>query len=157
MKTITFNHDQVNGVAHIYAIPSHAVREITYNPLNGLHRLSLLSADEIIVLPVYSPESTTFDEQQQTEEAVDTYNVTISVYIPRHVNPLITSTLEKGQWLVLHQDANGDILLSGTTDIPLTFQTHRTTSADSPSGNYAEFTAVEPTPSLHIDPRAFYI
>lgn len=157
MKTFDFNFDQVAGMSRIYAIPAPHIREITTDPLTGYSRLSLTTSEGIIEIPVLSQQNTIFDEQQQTKEAVNMFNVSITVFIPRHTNPALIRGLERGEWVVIHQDANGDILLSGTTDIPLTFQSHRQTTEQSPTGNYGEFTAVEPEQSIHIDRRAFYL
>ena len=157
MLTTQFDFDNVSGIAHIYAIPAEDVLAITVNPLTGLYRIALKKADGVIVIPTHAQEATSFEEPQEDDDGTPQYNVSISVFFPRFVNPLIEQTLERGSWLVAHQDANGDILLSGTTDIPLLFRSHRQTAAGAPSGNQGEFYATEPICSYHLDNRAFYL
>ena len=157
MKKIEFNFDQVNGMSHIYAVHVDSIRDVSINPLTGLARISLTSYEDVVEIPVYSQADTSYSERQQTEEGVDRYDVAIGVFLPRHANPQIVQILERGEWMVIHQDANGDILASGTEEIPLLFASGRQTGGNTATGNYGEFTAVEPEPSLNVDPDGFYI
>ena len=61
--------------------------------------------------------------------------------------------LERGEWLVLNQDNNGTIHLSGTVDDPLNFISNKTSGsgADQTNGNAFQFMGVTPDSSLIID------
>ncbi len=158
MKTIDFDFDNVGGISRMYAIAAADVRRITPNAQGGHSRLSLHQGATPVEIPVYSPAATSFRETQTEEDGGSVYEVTISGLIPKIRYIEVVSQLEKGDWLVVHQDANGNILLSGTTDIPLMFSSSKSTGgSDSVNGNNFTFTAKEPAPSIHIDSRAFYL
>lgn len=156
MKTLEFDFDNVGGITRLYAVQTSALRRLDTNPLTGLSRLSLYPDAEVVEIPVYN--NVLFSEVQSEEDGGSVFAVQITGFIPRQENVLLISTLERSDWLVVHQDANGDILLSGTTDIPLMFASNKTTGSDGErNGNNFTFSASLPTPSVHIDNRAFYI
>lgn len=158
METIDFDFDNVGGISRIYAISVADVRRITPNFDGGHARLSLHQDAEPIDIPVYAPSSTVFTEIKTQEDGGDVYEVSISGLIPKLRYIDILQKLEKGDWMVVHQDANGNILLSGTKDIPLLFSSTKTTGgSDSVNGYKFNFTGKEPTPSVQIDSRAFYL
>lgn len=157
MKTIDFNFDNVGGVTSIYAFPPQAVQSIILQPSSGKAQLTLNANANIIQLPVYAPTSTSWTEEHTVDDAGDTYAVAITGFIPRHENTQVVNELTRGKWMVVHQDANGDILLSGTVEVPLTFTSSKTTGTDGSTRNGTSFTfaANEPSPSILIDPIAF--
>ena len=156
MKTIKFNFDIVGGIAHVYAIEPANVRSINTHPITGYSRIAIVANANIIELPVYAPTATSFQENHSISKGVDIYDVSISVEIPRQNDPIILEELRKGEWLVIHQDANGDIWMSGTKDIPLRFSTSHMTDNDV-NINSGTFSGKEPGASLMIDRRAFFI
>lgn len=156
MKTIDFNFDNLGGISRLYAFSPDALRRIDRHPLTGLSRISLSEGATIIDLPVMG--DVVFSEKQTMEEGGDTFNVQIIGFLPKQQDVLTIQQLERGDWLVIHQDANGDILLSGTPAIPLVFASDKTTGTpEGRNGNNFIFSATEPTPSTHIDPKAFYL
>ena len=99
-----------------------------------------------------------YSENQTHDDDGDRFEVQVGGFIPRQSDPLLTRQLERGEWLVVHQDCNGDILLSGTPDIPLCFSSGKTTGSPTErNGNNFSFAATQAAPSVHIDRRAFYI
>lgn len=157
MKTIDFSFDNVGGISSIYAFPPQDVQSILLKPSTGTARLTLQANANIIQLPVYAPASTSWTEEHRVEDAGDTYAVAISGFIPRHAGIKEVNELSRGKWMVVHQDANGDVVLSGTPEVPLTFTSAKTTGTDGSTRNGTAFTfaANEPTPSILIDPQAF--
>lgn len=66
---------------------------------------------------------------------------------------LIIEQLERGEWLVLSQDHNGTVYLSGSVDVPLTFSCEKTTGDSYTALNASSFLfeGKQPAPSLVID------
>ena len=157
MKTIDFNFDNVGGVTSIYAFAPQSVQSILLQPSKGTAKLTLVANANIIELPVYAPTSTSWNEEHTIEDAGDTFAVAVSGFIPRHAGIKEVNELSRGEWMVVHQDANGDILLSGTTEVPLHFTSGKTTGTDGSTRNGTAFTfaASQPSPSILIDSRAF--
>lgn len=158
MNRIDFDFDNVGGISRMYAIDVRGVHALTPNVLTGRYRLSLHRDAAVIEIPVYAPDSTSFSERQQLDDAGDVFHVSISGFIPRQNGAGLVQALERGSWLVIHQDANGDILLSGSVDVPLVFTSDKSSGGDGGlNGNSFTFSAVEPAPSVLIDTRAFYL
>ena len=156
MKTIDFDFDNVGGISSIYAFPPQDVQSVLLQPSKGTAKLTFNEDANIIQLPVYAPNSTSWSEDHTVGDAGDMYAVAISGFIPRHASSQLVNELSRGKWMVVHQDANGDIVLSGTTEVPLTFTSGKTTGTDGSTRNGTAFTfaANEPTPSILIDPTA---
>lgn len=156
MRTIEFNFDNVSGISAVYAIPPSDIRRLDRDYMTGLTRIVLQPDADIIHLPVYAQQQTLFSEEQQLTDGYDIYDVSLSVFIPRQNDPLLMERLERGTWLVCHQDANGDILLSGTTDIPLNFIAQRQKGGEEATGTKGVFSAQEPQRSVSVDRRAVF-
>ena len=157
MNRIDFDFDNVGGISRMFAIDVRGVHALTHNLLTGLYRLSLHRGAIVIEIPVYAPEATDFSERQQLDDAGEVYKVSISGFIPRQNSSLVPQ-LERGSWIVVHQDANGDTLLSGSVDVPLVFTSSKSAGGDGgKNGNAFTFSGTEPSPSVLLDTRAFYL
>ena len=154
MQTIKFDYDNRPGISRVYAIPVASFLRLRKNYINNTTMLEVQNRDAIIDIPVNS-QTFLFTEDQTLEEAGETYNVIIQGCIPKisAANDINIRTLERGEWLVLHQDNNGVIHLSGTKDVPLHFATSKTsgTVAGDVNGNTFNFHAITPEPSLIIN------
>ena len=153
MKTFDFDYDNLSGISLMYAIPISSFYSCIKDPIQQTYQLQLGAAVNIIDIPVYSDDSFSFSESQSVEDGGDLWNVSVSGIIPKRcqLTESLMNILERGEWLVLHRDANGTIVLSGTTDVPLKFTHARTTgSTGDMNGSQFTFSAKEPSPPVVI-------
>ena len=155
MKTIDFNFDNVGGMAHLYLLEAAAISAINTNVSSGKVLPVLENGATIYNIIVYGGDSFVFSEVMSVEDSGDVFNVAISGFIPKLDNLVDIAKLEKGEWLALHQDANGNIILSGTRDVPLRFLSSKSTGSGS-AKNATAFTlqAKEPSPSMMAESAA---
>ena len=153
MKTIQFDFDNRPGISRMYAIPVASFLRLRKDYRKRTTHLEVKDRDNIIDIPVHTS-SFMFKEDQSTEVAGETYNIVVSGSIPKisGVNRSTVYTLEHGEWLVLHQDNNGTIHLSGTVDDPLSFHSGKSTGsgADGINGNVFSFSGITPDSSVII-------
>lgn len=151
MRTLTFDFDNLHGIANMYAIPIASVYQCVQNPLTGQATLTLNDSVMVVQIPVYRGDRFKIDEVQKLVDGGDCWEVTIAGIIPKRcsLNDSVIQDLERGEWIVLSQDANGVIVLYGSTDVPLKF-THSRSSGSSGDINGSKFTfsAIESAPSL---------
>ena len=154
MKTIDFNFDNVGGMAHLYLIEAAAISAVNTNVSSGKVLPVLDNGATIYNIKVYG-DSFVFSEVMSVEDSGDVFNVIISGFIPKLDNLVDIAKLERGEWLALHQDANGNIILSGTRDVPLRFLSSKSTGSGS-AKNATAFTiqGKEPTPSMMAESAA---
>lgn len=154
MKTIQFDSDNRPGISRIYAIPISSFLRIRKNYKKNTLNVEVKNRGDIIDIPMYTM-AFQFNEEHSTEEAGETYSIAIEGRIPKlsQVNDSIIKILERGEWLVLHQDNNGIVHLSGTIDDPLTFNTNKSTGvgAESTNGYQFKFSAFTPESSIIVD------
>ena len=151
MKTLIFDFDNVHGIATMYAVPATAVSKCVRNPMTGDVILRLTDSDNVIEIPTYQGDRFKTEEVHQLTDGGDCWDVKISGIIPKRcaLNETVIQKLERGEWIVLAQDANGVIVIYGTTDVPLKF-THSRSSGSSGELNGSAFTfsAKESAPSM---------
>ncbi len=145
MRTIELNFDHVDGISHLYLIN-----------VNGLVRVDR-SADDYSARPVISDESSLIEipvhsnfqisERNISDERGEAFEVRISGFIPRLGMQSTIRDLESGEWLSICKDANGDILLSGNREVPLTFSGSRG-GGSGKTGTEFTLAAIEPSQSL---------
>lgn len=153
MKTIQFDFDNVPGITAVYAIPLTSFVGIAYNPIFYHEAYPLLiRTEEIVQIPVFADSSFSFTEKQSREDGGELWAVEITGMIPKMhpLNDATIRTLERGDWLVMHRDANGSVQLSGTKDVPLHFLSNKSSGQSSTNGNSFLFSGSEPEPSLFI-------
>lgn len=155
MKKIEFNFENVGGLAEIYAIPPTDFLHLRHDYVNDSDSLELRTRDNMIAVPVYGDRSFVFSEEKDRADGGDYWDVSIEGVIPNinKENRRLVETLDRGEWLVLSMDNNGVVHLSGTTDVPLSFSS-RKTSGDAYSalnGIEFSFTAKQPSPSVILD------
>lgn len=75
---------------------------------------------------------------------------------PKQGNALVRRELERGEWVVVFMDGNGDIRMCGTEDLPMQFASNRQITSDV-NYNAGVFTCTSGEPSKVIDRRAFYV
>lgn len=154
MKTIQFDFDNVGGITQVYAIPISSFLRLRQDYINEMQYLEVRQRTDIIAIPVYADSSFTFNETQSLEDGGDLWAVEVAGLIPKRskLNEKTVCTLERGEWLVLFQDNNGSVVLSGTIDVPLRFLSAKATGSDIEiNGNRFTFSGMEPEPSILID------
>ena len=151
MKILIFDFDNVHGIANMYAVPAAAVSKCERNPMTGDVILRLTGSDDVIEIPTYQGDRFKTEEVHQLTDGGDCWDVKISGIIPKRcaLNENVIQTLERGEWLVLAQDANGVIVMYGSKDVPLKF-THSRSSGSSGelNGSAFVFSAKESAPSV---------
>lgn len=154
MKTIQFDFDNVGGITRIYTIPVTSFLRLRKDYINDMQYLEVKQRADIIAIPVYADSSFTFNETQSQEDGGELWTVEIAGLIPKRykLNERIVRTLERGEWFVLFQDKNGDIVLAGSIEVPLHFLSDRTTGTETEvNGNRFKFGGIEAEPSVLID------
>ena len=154
MKTIQFDYDNRPGISRLYAIPVASFLRIRKDYKKQTDFLEVKNRDAIIDIPVHT-NTFIFNETQALNEPGETFNVAIDGCMPKLslINDDTIRILERGEWLVLNQDNNGTIHLSGTVDDPLNFISNKTSGSgsDQTNGNAFQFMGVTPDSSLIID------
>jgi hypothetical protein len=154
MKTIQFDFDNVGGITQVYAIPLASFLRLRKDYINEMQYFEVKQRADIIAIPVYADSSFTFNETQRQEDGGNLWAVEIAGLIPKRyrLNEKSVRTLERGEWLVLFQDNNGDVVLAGTIEVPLRFLSARTTGTETEvNGNRFTFTGMEAEPSVIVD------
>lgn len=151
MKTLSFDYDNVSGISLIYAVPVSSFLRMTPDPINESTLVELIRRDAIISIPVYAGDSFVLSEIQSLEDGGEVWQVSIEGIIPTRsrLNEKHIRVLEQGDWLVLSQDSNGTVTLSGTAEVPLKFSHSRSTGSTSElNGSRFTFSAKESEPSI---------
>ena len=154
MKTVSTSNDNVGGLSSIYVVPTAVFNRVKTDFSTGKRYVSVASTEDVIELPVFCNQSFMYEENPELQDGGDAYDVKIQGVVPRlDTEPQLLRELERGEWLVMHQDKNGGARLSGTVDVPLRFSTIRS-SGNSPAalnGHRFTFSAVEPCPSVEVE------
>lgn len=157
MKKLTKSIGNVGGVTSAYAIPVSDFNKVTYNPTSGKISLTLKSLDNVIEIECYKGELFT-EVLDETDEGL-LYHPLFSgkIFSVNREKTIILSTLAGGEWLLLHHDKNGQMKLSGTVDVPLSFTYSDSTGDDGScdGGISYQFSAHEPQASVHVDYSPF--
>lgn len=152
MKTIDFSFDNVGGMARMYLLPAAGLLRVDTDAADGSALPVLVPGITIYNIEVWGGESFRFTEPMEMQFGEATFNPSISGFIPRLDNLQEIAELEQGEWICVHQDANGTVLMSGTKDVPLRFVTEK--GSGTPSGrNATAFTlqATEAEPSRQVN------
>lgn len=142
MKAISFEFDNIGGVQTVYAIPAEVFSAITVNYATMRRAISMISAADVVKIPVYADESFSFEEPHGRDEHGDYWQPSISGVIPAASldNAEIIEKLERGEWVVVHIDQNGMRRVSGDEDTPLTFDNTASTGSLYTDRNGCSFT-----------------
>jgi hypothetical protein len=155
MQQIEFDFENVGGLRHCYAIPVASFQGTEVDIVTNLHQLrELVSPEDVIAIPMYADDTFSFGEEDDEEDGNKVYDVNIDGIIPKAgLNPLLIEKLSRGEWIVLSEDNNGIIRLSGTKEIPLRCKTTSATGTTytDRSETAFRFHAVEMQPSLLME------
>lgn len=155
MRKISFNIDNVGGVAEIYAFPPADLLRLRHDYATGADSVELLTRENIVAIPVYPGRAFHFSEEKSLDDGGCCWSVSIEGVIPGIDNEHdeLVGILERGEWLVLSMDNNGTARLSGTQEVPLQFSSTRSSGEEYAglAGTEFSFQGVEPEPSAVID------
>ena len=147
MKRIELIFDHVDGLSNLYLIDVRGVTRIDRHVSDGTVLPVINSNTYIYKLPVL--EDFSYTENSVTDERGTAYKVEIHGFIPRIGQAYTIQQLESGEWLALIQDANGDILLCGSRDVPLTFSGEKGAGSGR-NGTTFKLSGVEPDASAVV-------
>lgn len=140
MKRISYNLDNVGGVATILAIPIDYFNRVRSIESVDNRYVSVSSDKFVISVPVIDNSKFSYDEDQQTEDGGKLFSINIKGEIPRHdSSPSVIRNLEYGKWIVVCMDRNGSVRCAGTKLVPMDFKSDKTMGADN-SANGIAFT-----------------
>jgi hypothetical protein len=130
MKQINFDlQANLGGLTRMFAIPENSFIRVYKEPASGKNYLMVRNRENII--DIYFTEDTAECTEDYNEGV---YQVSVTASHPKNnrINVAAFSALERGMWLVLWQDSNGNIILSGNQDNLLEFSSnHRSGSGSS--------------------------
>ena len=148
MKTIAFDFDNVGGMSRLYLIDVAGISRVDTNVTDGRVRPVITLGTRVYKIEVYGGNDFQFSEVMSIEDGGNTFAVNISGFIPKMDNLVDMDILERGEWVAVHQDANGNILLTGTRQVPLRFVTNKNTgTASTRNATAFSLQATEPEPS----------
>jgi len=156
MKTFNFDFENIGGVGKLYAIPMSSFKRIRKDYISGKNYLELVKREDIIDIPNICDEFS-FSENSVSNDHGDSYELEINGIIPKISgdSTKLMEELERGYWLVLSQDNNGVVRLSGDPDLnillKLSTQKHTGTKAVDRNGIDVTFSCTQPNPSICID------
>lgn len=157
MKKTEFPIDNAGGLRRIVAIPESSFLSVGYSS-NGSRTLLLSDTANLICIECL-PFDGSFQENRQESDAGDTYQVEIAgmIYGKTAINDEIIALLDTGTWIVAHEDADGNWIVSGGNRVRLVFERKKDTS-DSFSGlkgTRFSFSCLDEYPVININKPQF--
>lgn len=158
MEIYKFDYLNRGGLAKIYAFNLKAVRYLKRNYRTKGWYLKLwsnLPVDAFVIeIPVLA-QGFSWNENSVFDEKGKFYEVSINGILPKCSadNEEIIQLLEHDKWLVLSQNNNGELRLSGSDDTLLIFRSGKSTgdAATSMNGNSFSFSGQTLQNSLYIE------
>lgn len=154
MRKLHFDFENMGGLLSVYAIPVTSFVCTRKDYLTHLNYIEYTNSQNIIEIPVYADSTFYFNEDHTAGDAGDEYNVAVGGVIPKIMmeNADDIEKLERGEWLVLHQDINGTVHLSGDKNVQMKFTTQKTTGSAAADRNQIAFTfsCIQENPSVII-------
>lgn len=121
MTEIIFDFENVGGLRECYAIAVSAFRGTRTDLVTNLHQLNnIIRKDDVIAIPMYADDTFSFSEDDDEKDGNKIWIPHIEGIIPKAgLNQQTMERLSRGEWIVLSEDNNGIVRLSGTAEIPL--------------------------------------
>ena len=141
MRKIDFKCDNLGGLAEVYAIPLSSYLRIREDYTRNTKVLEVTNRDDIIAIPIIDDDTFSFSEIHKRDEGGDYFDIAIEGVIPGSAidDDHIIETLQRGEWMVLTQDQNGVVRLSGNEDVLMSFEDTDTTGAQKRGKNQIQF------------------
>lgn len=147
MKKIELLFDHVDGLSQLYLFDVAGLIRIDRSATDGTVRPVFREGCNIYKVSVLDGFS--YEENMVQDDSGEAYDVQIQGFIPRIGRTFTIHQLEVGAWLAVIQDANGDVLLCGSQEVPLSFEGNKGTGAGR-NGTAFTLRGVQPLPSAII-------
>ncbi len=147
MKKIELFFDHVDGLSQLYLFDVSDLIRIDRSATNGTVRPVFREYCNIYKVSVL--DGFTYEENMVHDDSGEAYDVQIRGFIPRIGQSFTIHQLEVGAWLAVIQDANGDVLLCGSPDVPLSFEGNKGTG-NGRNGTAFTLKGVQPMPSAIV-------
>ena len=147
MKKIELLFDHVDGLSQLYLFDVAGLIRIDRSATDGTVRPVFREGCNIY--KVYVSDGFSYAENMVHDDSGEAYDVQIQGFIPRIGQTFTIQQLEVGAWLAVIQDANGDVLLCGSQEVPLRFEGNKGTGSGR-NGTAFTLKGVQPLPSAII-------
>ena len=141
MRRISFDFDNVGGLLDVKAYPSALFSELKRNHVNGTGVFQPHDDSAAIAIPMYADDTFQFSEEKDTADNGVFYSTEVAGVIPKidPGNEALVEELDRGEWIVLIRDNNGQMRLVGTAETPLRFDSGKDTGVSFTSRNNVKF------------------
>lgn len=141
MRRITFDYDNVGGLLDVVAYPSSMFSELKRNYATFISTFQPNDDSQAIAVPMYADGTFQFTEQKEVADNGVYYDTEIAGIIPKlePVNDVLIEELDRGEWICLIKDNNGQLRLVGTNETPLRFDSGKDTGVTFTSRNNVKF------------------
>lgn len=153
MKRTEFPLNNAGGLKRVIAIPESSFRSVGYAG-DGSRSLDLADTDNVICVECLSSDAS-FQENRKESDSGDTYQIEISgmIYGKTPANDEIISLLDVGTWIVAHEDADGNWVVSGANRVRLVFERKKDTASSFSGlkGTLFSFSCLDEYPGININ------
>lgn len=127
----------------MWAVARAGVLGFTCDWVTGAVHLELGTGAEVIRIPVFADETFSFSEVHGTDENGEWWEPTVTGVIPKRTlgNSRLIERLERGEWLLISEDGNGELRVSGSLSSSMWFSTDGSTGSAFADRNGVTFTA----------------
>jgi hypothetical protein len=141
MKNFNIKDDNIGGLLRMYAIPVSSFLRLRNDYVNNQQILEVQDRDSIINIPSLDNQTYSWTEAHDRDEGGDYWEPVIDGIIPGNKidNQDVIEELERGEWLVLAEDQDGAVYLSGSKDAPMEFTTTRSSGTSYTDRNQISF------------------
>ena len=141
MRRISFDYDNVGGLLDVKAYPSEMFSELRRNYATGMSTFTPEDDSHAIAIPMYADDTFQFSEQKDTADNGVYYSTEIGGVIPKldPNNDALMEELDRGEWICVIKDNNGQMRLVGSSETPLRFDSGKDTGVSFTSRNNVKF------------------
>lgn len=153
MKKTEFPINNAGGLRRIIAIPESSFLSVGYAS-DGSRTLNLSDTDDIICIECLPSDASTQENRKESDSG-ETYQIEISgmIYGKTLTNDEIILLLDVGTWIVAHEDADGNWVVSGANRVRLVFERKKDTASSFSGlkGTLFSFSCMDEYPGININ------
>ena len=141
MRRISFDFDNVGGLLDVKAYPSEMYAELKRNYATGMSTFTPEDDSRAIAIPMYAGDTFQFSEQKDVADNGVYYSTEVAGIIPKldPDNDELMEELDRGEWICVVRDNNGQLRLVGSSETPLRFDSGKDTGVSFTSRNNVKF------------------
>lgn len=141
MRRITFDFDNVGGLLDVVAYPSVMFSELKRNYVTNMGVFEPNDDSQAIAIPMYADDTFQFSEEKDTADNGVYYSTEVAGIIPKIEpgNEALIEELDRGEWICVIKDNNGQMRLVGSSETPLRFDSGKDTGVSFTSRNNVKF------------------